>query len=154
MSTLFSYLNVRVIKEVRYYKTHRYIFTTEVGLLLRGQLYPNNGIVTLDEIGEGSAALLCLTNKTDCCSSAEASFGAIGEWLFPSGSTVQSFSNRGSDGFYRGRGPSVVRLNRLTSEQTTGLFRCKVDDVSNVERELTVGVYRQGEGLLVNTRDE
>ena len=38
-----------------------------VSLLLNGVLYGNNSIVTLDEIGEDSAALFCLTNKIDCC---------------------------------------------------------------------------------------
>ena len=97
--------------------------------------------MTLDEIGEGSAALFCLTNKTDCCRMKDTpqGVGGIGEWFFPNGSSV---NNEGSGGdIYRGRGPSFVRLQRRNNASTTGVFRCEVPDASGTNQQLYVGVY-------------
>ena len=119
---------------------------TGVGLLLNGVLYGNNSIVTLDEIGEDSATLFCLTNKTDCCRSSDTppGVGGIGEWFFPDGSSVRSIIP--GDDIYRGRGPSVVALHRRNNAQTTGVFRCEVPDASGINQHLYVGVYPVNSG--------
>ena len=132
-------------------------FYLVVGLLLNGVLYGNNSIVTLDEIGVGSAALFCLTNKTDCCRSSDtpAGVGGIGEWFFPNGSSV---NNEGSgDDIYQSRGPRFINLWRRNNAQTTGVFRCQVPDASGTNQQLYVGVYPVGNsgspsitGLLYN----
>ena len=119
---------------------------TGVGFLLNGVLYGNNSIVTLDEIGDESAALYCLTNEIDCCRSSDTPQGvrAIGEWFFSNGSSVD---NEGSgDDTYRGRGPSFVRLQRRNNAQTTGVFRCEVPDASGTNQQLYVGVYPVSSG--------
>ena len=112
-----------------------------VGLLLNGVLYGNNSIVTLDEIGEDSAALFCLTNKTDCCglSDTPPGIGVIGHWYFPNGSSVKNTIS--GDNMYRDRGPSFVRLQRRNNAQTTGVFRCEVPDASGTNQQLYVGMY-------------
>ena len=112
-----------------------------VGLLLNGVLYGNNSVVTLDEIVEDSAALYCLTNKTDCCrmSDTPQGVGGIGEWFFPSGSLVHKDAS--GDDIYRGRGPSFVRLQRRNNAQTTGVFRCEIPDASGTNQQFYVGVY-------------
>ena len=102
--------------------------------------------MTLDEIGEENAALFCLTNEIDCCRSSDTPEGVrgIGEWFFPDGSSVK---NEGSgDDFYRGRGPSFVRLQRRNNAQTTGVFRCEVPDASGTNQQLYVGVYPVNSG--------
>ena len=131
-------------------------FNPGVGLLLNGVLYGNNSIVTLDEIGEDSAALFCLTNKTDCCSMKDPpGVGGIGEWFFPDGNSVNNEDS--GDDIYRGRGPSFVHLQRRNNAQTTGVFRCEVPDASGTIQSLYVGVYPMGKsgspsitGLLYN----
>ena len=117
-----------------------------LGLLLNGVLYGNNSIVTLDEIGEDSAALFCLTNKTDCCRTSDTpqGVGVIGEWFFPDGSSV--YNEGFGDDFYRGRGLSVVLLQRRNNAQTTGVFRCEVPDASGTNQQLYVGVYPVNSG--------
>ena len=102
--------------------------------------------MTLDEIGEESAALFCLTNEIDCCRSSDTPQGvrAIGEWFFSNGSSVD---NEGSgDDIYRGRGPSFVRLSRRNNAQPTGVFRCEVPDASGTNQQLYVGVYPVSSG--------
>ena len=109
--------------------------------------------MTLDEIGVGSAALFCLTNKTDCCRSSDTPEGVrgIGHWVLPDESTVPGFTDMSKNRYYRTRDPSAVKLNRPEREQTTGLFRCRISDASNTTRELTVGVYSHEEGRVVNS---
>ena len=119
---------------------------TGVGFLLNGVLYGNNSIVTLDEIGEDSAALFCLTNKTDCCGSSDTppGVGPFGHWFFPNGSSNKN--NMSGDDIYRGRGPSFVRLQRRNNAQANGVFRCEVPDASGTNQQLYVGVYPVNSG--------
>ena len=102
--------------------------------------------MTLDEIGEGSAALYCLTNKNDCCRKSDTpqGVGGIGEWFFPNGSLVHN--DYSGDDIYRGRGPSFVRLQRRNNAQTTGVFRCEIPDASGANQTLYVGVYPVNSG--------
>ena len=87
----------------------------------------------MNDIGEGTDALICLTNSTECCN------GETGEWYFPNSSKV--FRTRGS-GMYKSREHSVVRLHRRkNSMMPTGMFRCEIPDISNVSHSLYVGVY-------------
>ena len=110
-----------------------------VGFFLNGVLYGNNSIVTLDEIGEGSATLFCLTNNNDCCRSSDTprGVGDIGDWFFPNGNTIYYSSGH----IFRGRGPSVVTLHRRNNAQASGVFRCVVPDASRITQHLFVGVY-------------
>ena len=116
-------------------------FFAGIGFLLNGVVYNNNSIVTLNEIGEDSAALFCLTNKTDCCGSLDTPEGivVIGHWYFPNGSSVKNTIS--GDNMYRDRGSSFVRLQRRNNAQTTGVFRCEVPDASGTNQQLYVGVY-------------
>ena len=122
---------------------HYFIIHAGVDLLLNGVLYGNNSIVTLDEIGEDSAALFCLTNKIDCCRASGVG-GIIGEWFFPNGSLLNNEVS--GDDIYRGRGPRFVRLHRRNNTQTTGVFHCEVPDTSGANQTLYVGVYPVNSG--------
>ena len=95
--------------------------------------------MTLDEIGEESAALFCLTNNTECCGSS-----IVGDWFFPEGSMVPT--GRFGANIYRDRGPSVVTLQYRNNAQTTGVFRCEVPDASGTNQQLYVGVYPVNSG--------
>ena len=110
-----------------------------VGIFLNGTWIANNSIVTLGDIGEGNCSLLCYTNLSRCCSDLRA-----GEWYFPNKTTVQT---RGEDnkGFYRNRGPRVVRLNRRNNATTpTGIFCCVIPGSSH--GNFCVGAYNMGDG--------
>ena len=102
--------------------------------------------MTLDEIGEGSAALFCLTNNVACCRASDTppGVGGIGEWFFPDDSLVNS-SDSGDD-IYRGRGPSYVALQRRNNAQTTGVFCCELPDASEANQQLCIGVYPVNSG--------
>ena len=58
-------------------------------LVLNDTVFPNHGLVLLEDIGESDAqSLLCLTNHTDCCQPPQNPGGEIGNWFFPNGSWV------------------------------------------------------------------
>ena len=117
---------------------HNYT-TLEVGLFLKGSIYSNHSLVNISDIGEGSAALHCFTNKSDCCRRSEGQVS--GEWYFPgNGSTVGTSGGAGS--IYRNRGPSVVRLNRRNNAMMpSGVFRCEIPDANGTNQNIYVGVY-------------
>ena len=52
---------------------------------LKGERYDNNSVVNILAIGEGSSALLCKTNKQDCCGTLPNRFG---EFYYPHGARV------------------------------------------------------------------
>ena len=107
-------------------------YLSDNGFLLSGVFYPNNSVVSLRSIREGSAALYCLTNSTTCCQSAD-----IGQWTLSNGYIPDNFS----DGFYSERGSSVVLLNRQANELgPTGVYTCQVPDASGVKRTMYIGV--------------
>ena len=105
-------------------------------LSLKGQSIANNSYVAVDDIGEGDDALLCHTNKIDCCRNPY----YYGEWYYPSGIQVGIYGHY-YDEFYRNRGTRVVRLNyRQGSFTERGLFRCEVPDASNINQRIYVNI--------------
>jgi hypothetical protein len=98
-----------------------------VFLSLKGEFIANNSYVDVNDIGEGDDALLCQTNKPDCCHEIG---NRAGEWYFPNGSRVRLWVY--GDDFYRDRGAGVVRLNRRQVLKFTagGHFRCEVPDAN------------------------
>ena len=105
---------------------------------LRGTTYQNNSIVTLEDIGEGSDALLCLTDLTACCRHGSTSGSSLGNWFFPNETRVPS-SNNQSD-FHRTRGQSVVLLQRRRGG-VNGIYRCEIPGAMNVIQTIYIGVY-------------
>ena len=81
-----------------------------LGFNLKGELYSNNSIVTITDIGSGTNALYCFTNRTDCCRDSDG--GANGEWFFPNRNVVEENGRFSTLDFSRNRGPSAVLLNR------------------------------------------
>ena len=109
-----------------------------LGFFLNGRLLPNNSIVLLREIGEGSSALLCLTDRVQCCSYAE---GRLGLWRSPDGDVQQDTSA----GIYTIRGFSSLLLNRKSSTMMpTGVYTCLIPSSSDDEgtsHTLCIGIY-------------
>ena len=110
--------------------------------MLRNTTYQNNSIVTLENIGEGDNALLCITNQTACCNPSEMG-PALGNWFFPNGTIIPGSGNRWD--FHRSRGQMVVRLNRRSGGEE-GIYRCEIPDSMNVIQNIYIGVYSESTG--------
>ena len=114
---------------------------TGIGLTLNNVQYTNNSVVTITDIGTGSAALLCTTTYTPCCFSIPPPGN---HWYFPNGSRVQ---NTDTLPYYRRRTDAVsdppgrVILNRNPWATTTGIFRCEILDASGDFQSIYVGIY-------------
>ena len=98
--------------------------------------YTNNSIVTRTDIGTYSAALLCTTTYSPCCSSRNIET----QWFFPDGNQVV---NDGGLPYYRSRSsnPGTLLLNRNPEGTTTGIFRCDILDASGDTQSLYVTIY-------------
>ena len=101
----------------------------------------------LSYIGEGSNALFCLTDRRNCCST-EAGLNR-GRWRFPNDTSVTLDDTLLN--FYRIRGYSSVRLNRMSDAVApTGIFTCAIPtNQSETNTNLYIGVYDDAnEGVL------
>ena len=116
----------------------------DVWFSLNGTTYQNNSCVTLEDIGEGGDALLCMTNFTGCCSASyTGNKSSFGNWYFPNGTKVPS---RGSQwDFDRTRGKMVVGLNRRRGG-VEGIYSCEIPDSMNVTQSIYIGVYTANSG--------
>ena len=117
----------------------------DVWFSLRNTTYQNNSIVTLEDIGIGGDALLCVTNLTACCRPPYIgeNGSAMGNWFFPNGSRVPSADAQWD--FHRTRGQMVVRLNRRRGGEE-GIYHCEIPDSVNVKQTIYIGVYSAGTG--------
>ena len=106
----------------------------DVWFSLKNTTYQNNSNVTLEDIGEGDDALLCMTNLTACCGPGFMWLYTSG-WFFPNGTRVSSFGD-----FYTTRGQMVIYLNRRGGG-VEGIYRCKILDAMNVTQTIYIGVY-------------
>ena len=111
-------------------------YTTGIGLTLNNVQYTNNSFVNIMDIGNDSAALICTTANSGCCSSANSET----QWYFPNGSQVLSNPNM-TLSRTRSTSPGTVRLNRNSEATTTGVFRCDISDASGDLQSLYVGIY-------------
>ena len=109
----------------------------DVWFSLGNTTYQNNSIVTLEDIGEGDDALLCMTNY--CCQTTQTQSSSE-NWFFPNGTRVPGSGNNWD--FYRIRDQMVVRLNRRGGG-VEGIYRC---DAMNVTQSIYIGVYSASTG--------
>ena len=101
--------------------------------------------MTLEDIGEGDDALLCVTDQTACCVYYYSRYWAFvfGNWFFPNGTRVP---NRGAQSdFYRTRGQIVVYLHRRRGG-VNGIYSCEVPDARNITQSIYIGVYSASNG--------
>ena len=117
------------------------IIAGDVWFSLRGTTYRNNSLVTLEDIGENNASLLCMTNLTACCKAPYTgeSGSATGNWFFPNETRVAN------NNFYRDRGQSVVRMHRRRGG-VDGIYYCEIHDSMNVQQAIYIGVYAENSG--------
>jgi hypothetical protein len=115
-------------------------FPTVVGLYLNGEFLDNNSLVWLSNIGEGSDALYCLTDRTLCCGT-ETGGAERGIWRFPDGTSVMENS---TTDIYWTRGFSSIHLNRRSSAVgPTGVYTCLIPDAGNVLRNYYAQIYSE-----------
>ena len=111
--------------------------TASVGFLLNEAPITNNSYVDVNDIGVNETALLCRTNKSDCCGEVP---NRAGHWHFPNGTRV-GIQGMSQDEFYRDRGTQVVRLNHRQGTFTErGLFRCEVPDHNNKMQTIYINI--------------
>ena len=119
----------------------------DVRFSLNGTTYQNNSVITLEDIGEGDDALLCITDQRNCCRNADAGV-VFGNWFFPNGVRVPSETvNDTRWNIYRTRGQSVVRLHRRRGG-AEGIYHCEIPDTSNIIQSIYIGVYNESNGKL------
>ena len=123
-------------------------FFVDVGFFLKGNLYPNNSLVNLDEIGKGTEALFCLTNNISCCENP-----SQGDWFGPTENLIRIMAEMENtiDDFYTSRGPSVIYLNKVatgSSQTQSGVFYCRVPDADGNNRTIYIGIYNNEEGRI------
>ena len=100
--------------------------------------------MTLDNIGEGVAALLCLTDNRLCCGRSQSPSGVnLGDWYYPNGTGVVNSGEMWE--FYRNRGQSVVRMNRKRGG-VDGIYHCEIPDVAGVNQTIYIAVYTASTG--------
>ena len=107
--------------------------------------YTNNSVVTITDIGTGTAALICTTTLRGCCYSGNPGT----HWYFPNGSQVDRFNTLP---YFRSRTDGqafpvccspggTVLLHHNPEGTTTGIFRCEILDASGAFQSIYVGIY-------------
>ena len=122
-----------------------------IGFSLRGETYPNHGLVLINEIGEtdrvdldSNNGLNCISDLNTCCSSGES---LRGDFDFPDGSTVPTLGSI-RNGYYRNRAADRIILNRQADGTAQGIFRCRIRTQTSQSEyeELHIGVYDESSG--------
>ena len=92
----------------------------------------------ITDITEGSGALLCTTNNSNCCSDTEL---RAGEFYFPiqspkNGEVVPVQGEAMAD-YYRDRQTQHIRLHRQSEGDITGQFRCEMPTSNKLTMNLS-----------------
>ena len=95
--------------------------------------------MNLEKIGEGDAALLCMTNQTACCRPQ----GSRANWYFPNGTRVP-ISGQQWD-LHRTRGQSTVLLHRRRGG-ANGVYHCEIPNTTGFIQTIYIGVYTADTG--------
>lgn len=99
-----------------------------------GEVYSNNSELRLAGIGEGDNALICKTDKKDCCDTPPQ---RLGEFYYPNGVQVPIDTFR--QGFYRTRGSQEIYLNKRVGISTpVGVFQCEIPDSSGAIQKIFI----------------
>ena len=107
---------------------------------LNGEIILNNSYILTSDIGTFGTGLQCNTDRSDCCRGSDnPNGGAQGQWYYPDGREVRSFTEEDTGStlrnfFSRDRGDGIVRLNRFGNppEGNRGRFRCEIPDANGV----------------------
>ena len=108
----------------------------------------NNTLFTVDDIGEVEGALVCSTDKKDCCDNES---DIHGNWFLPNGSKVLATNNTHFEAAYVTWGNQTVGLNHVNNSNSLellprGVYHCEMMDKNNTTHHLYVGIYHENEG--------
>lgn len=94
--------------------------------MFNGAKIENGSALSIDLIGMGVMALVCKTNKSNCCATHP---NRHGEWYYPHGNKVLNYAESRTS-FYRDRTDyGEVRLNKRSNMQiTTGMYCCEIPE--------------------------
>ena len=110
----------------------------DLGFVLKRASYSNGSAVLRTDIGENDAALLCTTDRDDCCHRDDGQ--AAGEFYFPDGTLVPVSGDYLTRTYYRNRISGAIRLNRRNNGVLTGQFRCEIPDASGILMNLFINI--------------
>ena len=116
----------------------------DVYVSLNGIVIPKHGYVVMTDIGSTSdTALVCHTNRSPRYPNTVSG----GDWFMPEGERVKNGLTF-VQGFWRNRGPMVVRLLRNIDDNSTtnGIYKCRMLDDDSISHSYHVGLYNEGEG--------
>ena len=99
--------------------------------------------MTLEDIGEGDDALLCITDQPACCRPPYTDSIAFGNWFFPNGTRVPSLGVQWD--FHRRRGHMRVALWRRRGGEE-GIYHCLIPDAMTVTQTIYIGIYTASTG--------
>ena len=125
------------------YCIYTFSFISDVQFRFMNGEIVNHGLVTIDDITEDEA-LLCVTNRIDCCPPEESNV-SNGQWYFPDGTIVQDDSE---NSFYQTSIFAAVRLHH-TNGGMNGIYQCVMPDAVGNVQTLYIGIYDSGAGKLV-----
>ena len=110
--------------------------------MLNGQTISSGSDVVITDIGEGSNALTCSTDQTNCCYGYDAQGSTRrGEWKFPNDTLVGT--NGGGGDFYRNRGDQRVFLHRRNNALgPLGMYCCDVDTVDDPDATICINISK------------
>ncbi len=114
-------------------------------------VYPNNSIISFNDIGNNEEGLFCYTDLSECCRNQDHPNGtALGQWRFPDGTLVQSQMESNINYFSRTRGESAVILHRgRLGNYPSGLFVCEIPNKDHVQQQRYFGIYSANEGSRI-----
>lgn len=120
---------------------------SELGFYLNGDLHPNNSVVSIADIGVGTGALYCITDREQCCR--ETDGGASGEWYLPRQTIPVNGNGENSvEDFSQSRMPSAVLLHRRNNATSpAGLYRCEIQDSGGSFQTLFVVLRNENGGI-------
>ena len=139
-----NYLNSFPIHKNKDIGTFSSLHAGDVWFSFSNATYQNNSLVTLEDIGDEDAALLCMTNLATCCRPPYSTSGS-GNWYFPNETRVPSTSWNWD--FYRSRGQMSVCLNRWRGG-VDGIYHCEINDSTNALQTIYIGVYNASSGKV------
>ena len=127
---------------------HNCVIHNHAGVILEYGSYQesNNTLITVNDARTYEAALLCSTDKTDCCTDID-TIAETGNWFLPNGSKVLIPSKTNIQSLSITLGNQTLGLNITnSSELPTGIYHCEMVDKENVTHHLYAGIYPEDEG--------
>ena len=104
----------------------------------------------ISDIGStADTALICHTNRLATLGTPKRPHSG-GVWIAPDGTGVD-FNGNSVPGFRRNRAPMMVRLlrNTATDPPSEGIYQCLVEDDTDTEQTVNVGLYSSGGGTYL-----